>query len=177
MRETPEDLVRLQATLDASAAAMGEHARDILRPGERSLDAIGVVALLVGVRYVALSTVSSDGRPFVAPVDALFLRGRVHIASTERSLRIRHLRARPSVSLAHHEGAAYSIVVHGSAAILDTRGGSDREIDDLWTAMYGMSAYTLAPDVVYARIEPDRMFATAFDRKRVVELSSAGVDS
>src|SRR5262249_54730461 len=70
MHETADDLRALQALLDRSFDAGGEHLRRILTP-ERRLDAEQLVDRLTGMTLLSLATVSRDGRPFVGPVDGV----------------------------------------------------------------------------------------------------------
>ncbi|HUH81430.1 MAG TPA: hypothetical protein VLZ06_08900 [Solirubrobacteraceae bacterium] len=88
MHETEADVAALQALLDRSYAAAGEHLLSI-HPPTRRLDAPGVVELLGGMCLLALATVSAAGRPFVGPVDGIFHRGSFHFGSAADSLRFR----------------------------------------------------------------------------------------
>ena len=74
MRETAEDLDRLQDVLDESHRAGGGHLRGIITD-ERLLTAEQIAERLVGMRLLALATSTADGRPLVSPVDGIFYRG------------------------------------------------------------------------------------------------------
>jgi hypothetical protein len=86
VRETVEDLARLQRLLDQSFADAGPHLLRIITP-KRRLDAGQVAAALTGMRLLALATVTADGRPQVGPVDGIFLHGSFHFGSAPDSAR------------------------------------------------------------------------------------------
>ena len=96
MHETEADLEALQRLLDESYASAGPHLRRIITP-ERRLGAAALAQRLVGMRLLALATVTADGRPVVGPVDGIFYRGAFWFGSAPDSVRFRHIRARPDV--------------------------------------------------------------------------------
>ena len=95
MHETDADIAALQRLLDESYTHAGAHLRRVITP-ERRLDARALAARLTGVRLLALATVTGDGRPIVGPVDGIFYRGAFWFGSAPDSVRIRHIRARPT---------------------------------------------------------------------------------
>ena len=162
MHERAEDLERLQAVLDRSYAAAGRHLLSIHDP-ERRLDAAGVCRRLTGMCLLALATVTADGRPRVGPVDGIFYRGAFHFGSAPDSLRMRHIRHRPSVSATHLPGEELAVTVHGRAALIDVRAaehaGFRRTLLDIYVPRYGEGWETfLDSGPVYARIDAERMF-------------------
>ena len=162
MRETPADLVALQALLDRSYAAAGPHLLRIITP-ERRLTAEQVAELLTGMRLLALATVTADGRPIVGPVDGIFLRGSFHFGSAPDSVRFRHIRARPQVSATHLPGEELAVTVHGRAVPVDIRSEEGAELRqtllDVYVPRYGPQwEEFLDSGPVYARIDADRMF-------------------
>jgi pyridoxamine-phosphate oxidase len=157
MHERPEDMAALQALLDRSYAAGGPHLLSIHTP-ERRLGAEQVCERLVGVRVLALATVTSDGRPIIGPVDGIFYRGAFHFGSSPESVRARHLVARPQVGATH--------TVHGRAIAVDVRAeenyGFRQTLFEIYAPRYGASWEQFldsgpAPPV-YWRIEAERMF-------------------
>ena len=118
MRETPEDLQRLQTLLDRSIEAAGEFLRDSFQMPDRSLSAAQLIRFLQGIRNVAFATVTRSGEPRVAPIGALFFRGRFHVPTVATAARTRHLVRRPAVSLTLHEGDDLAVIVHGKAEVL-----------------------------------------------------------
>ena len=119
MHETPDDLAELQRRIDDSYASAGDHIRTIFRP-ELQSSAEDLARSLAGIFVITLATVTAKGEPLVAPVDGLFYRGRLFFGLPPRSLRARHLRARPSVSATHMQGeltddGGRCLIVHGVA--------------------------------------------------------------
>src|SRR5262245_25537843 len=112
MHESPADIAALQELLDRSYAAAGQHLLRIHTP-ERRLRAEQVVERLTGMCLLALATGTADGRPIVGPVDGVFYRGAFHFGSAPDSVRLRHICARPSVSVTHLPSEELAVTVHG----------------------------------------------------------------
>jgi hypothetical protein len=165
MHETPEDLQALQAVLDASYARAGEHLLGIHTP-ERRLDAAGIAERLQGMVLLTLATVTADNRPITGPVDGIFYRGAFHFGSSPRSTRFRHIAARPQVSATHLPGEELAVTVHGRAQPADVSPDSPfrQVLRDIYIPRYGAEwEEMLDRGAVYARIEPERMFAFHMD--------------
>jgi hypothetical protein len=167
MHETREDLASLQELLDRSAALGGTHLRSIIT-SERRLSAVELSDRLVGMRLLALATVTADGRPLVGPVDGIFYRGAFHFGSSPESVRFRHIRDRPQVSATHVPGEELAVTVHGRAVPIDVAAedqeGFRRSLLDIYVPRYGPEWEDfLAGGVCYARIEAARMFTFHMD--------------
>jgi nitroimidazol reductase NimA-like FMN-containing flavoprotein (pyridoxamine 5'-phosphate oxidase superfamily) len=167
MHETRDDLVRLQELLDRSFAGAGPHLLGIITP-ERRLSAEELSGRLTGMRLLALATASADGRPFVGPVDGIFLRGAFHFGSSPKSLRYRHMRARPDVSATHLPGEELAVTVHGRAVEVDVRAPEGAELRrallDVYVPRYGPEwEQFLDSGPVYWRIDAERMFSFHMD--------------
>ena len=162
MRETPEDLRRLDALLDDSYRNAGVHLRSVVTP-ERRVTAEALASRLTGVRVLALATVTADGRPLVAPVDGLLYRGSFWFGSAASSVRMRHLAARPWVSATYVEGERFGVIVHGRAAVADLGDPANRGFRELCVEVYGGSWEDWGAGAVYAAIEADRVFAFSFE--------------
>jgi nitroimidazol reductase NimA-like FMN-containing flavoprotein (pyridoxamine 5'-phosphate oxidase superfamily) len=165
MHETEEDLVRVQALIDRSYAAAGPHLLDIHEP-QRRLDARQVSERLQGMVLLALATVTADGRPIVGPVDGIYFRGDFHFSSSPRSLRFRHIRARPYVSAVHVPSEELAITVHGRAAFIVVNAAEHRAFRqtllDIYVPRYGSEGEQfLEGEPVFARIDAERMFTFA----------------
>jgi nitroimidazol reductase NimA-like FMN-containing flavoprotein (pyridoxamine 5'-phosphate oxidase superfamily) len=162
MHETPADIKAIQELLDRSFAGAGAHLKRIITP-ERRMSAEEVAERLTGMCLLALATVSSDGRPFVGPVDGVFYRGSFHFGSSPDSLRFRHIRKRPQVSATHLPGEELAVTVHGRAVPLDIKSEQSAEFKaallEVYIPLYG-DDYERFVDSgpLYARIEADRMF-------------------
>jgi uncharacterized pyridoxamine 5'-phosphate oxidase family protein len=162
MHETEADLSALQDLLDRSDAAGGPHLRSILT-AERRLSARELSQRLVGMRLLALATVTSDGRPLVGPVDGIFYRGAFYFGSSPDSVRFRHLRQRPAVSATHVPGEELAVTVHGHAAFVDVghpdQAGFRQTLLDIYTPRYGPEwEGWLDGGPAYARIDAAKMF-------------------
>jgi uncharacterized pyridoxamine 5'-phosphate oxidase family protein len=162
MHESPADLDALQELIDRSYAAGGRHLLAIHTP-DRRLSADQVADRLVGMRLLALATVTRDGRPVVGPVDGIFYRGAFHFGSAPDSLRFRHIRERPQVSATHLPGEELAVTVHGRATPVDVQGedgkGLRQALLDIYVPRYGTEwEEFLDSGPVYARIDADRMF-------------------
>lgn len=162
VHETAADLAALQDLLDRSYASAGSHLRSIITP-KRRLDAEEVASRLVGMRLLALATVTADGRPLVGPVDGIFFRGSFHFGSSPDSVRFRHIRSRPHVSATHIPGEELAVTVHGLAVPVDVRSDADadlrRTLLEVYVPRYGPDwEEFLDSGPLYARIEAKRMF-------------------
>lgn len=166
MRETAADLAALQGLLERSYTRAGPHLLAIHTP-ERRLDAARIAGRLTGMSLLVLATVTADGRPLVGPVDSVFYRGSFYFSSSERSVRFRHLRARPQVSAAHVPGEHLAVTVHGRATPIDFLDDAHAELRDtlleVYVPRYGEGWWKgfMALEPVYARIDAARMFAFA----------------
>jgi hypothetical protein len=162
VHETAEDLVALQALLDRTYEAAGEHFRRITTP-ERRLDAAQVTERLAGMTLLVLATVTADGRPLNGPVDGIFYRGSFYFGSAPDSFRFRHIAKRPWVSATHLPAEELAVTVHGRALPIDVRDpaerGFRRALLDIYVPRYGPDwEKFLDSGVAYARIAADRMF-------------------
>ncbi len=161
MFETASELAALQALLDRSFGASGEHMRGIVT-AERRLTAVQVANYLQGVKHVSFGTVSSNCEPFVSPLDGWFLHGQFIVSTAAKAVRARHVRRKPAVSLAHVVGDDIGIWVHGRARIAGRGDPLVDEYDRVATETYGSSPFGWG-DVVVMPIEPRVMFAYAPD--------------
>src|SRR2546427_8163940 len=70
------------------------------------------------MRPVAIATVTAKGEPRVSPVGAVFHRTKFHIPTAEYSMRVRHVRSRPAISLTHFELNRIAVIVPARADII-----------------------------------------------------------
>jgi hypothetical protein len=162
MHETQADLEALQALIDRSYEAAGQHLQRIHTP-ERRLTAEQVAERLTGMCLLALATVTADGRPIVGPVDGIFFRGSFHFGSAPDSVRFRHIERGSHVSATHLPGEELAVTVHGRAVPVDMRSEGDAELRqtflDVYVPRYGPEwERFLDSGPMFARIEADRMF-------------------
>lgn len=168
MRETPEEIDRLQLLLDRSAAGAGAHLRTIISD-ERRLTAARLCERLQGMRLLTVATVTADGRPLAGAVDGYLLHGSVYFSSARDSVRMRHLAARPAVSATHLPGEELGLTVHGRAELFDLASPDGAELRqamlDHYLPLQGPLFETWLDqlDAVAARVEADKMFIFALD--------------
>ncbi|MFF6837003.1 pyridoxamine 5'-phosphate oxidase family protein [Streptomyces sp. NPDC012438] len=166
MRETPDDLHRLQTLLDASLARSTAHLRSIIS-SERTLTAEQLTGVLTGMCTLALSTVTAKGEPRVSGVDGHFLYGKWHFGTARGAAKARHLAARPAVSAAHMRGEDLGVFTHGTAEVLNPRDGAPAaDWPDLRAYLrdfYGDDAFDWDNDVVFYRLHPQWMAVFAPD--------------
>lgn len=162
MHETPEDIAELKAVLDRSYASAGPHLLSIHTDNWR-LSAEQVIEKLQGMCILNLATVNSLGEPLVSPVDGMFYRGRFWCGSSPDSMRARHIRRRPQVSLTHSVGEELAVTVHGTALEVDKTTERALGFRDYAISIYGEEAIDgfWEGNAVYWEIEPRRMFALA----------------
>ncbi len=163
MHEDPDDIAMLQDLLDRSYAAAGDHLRVIHTP-QRRLSAAGLAERLQGMRLLVLATIGPGGRPLTGPVDGVFHRGSFYFGTSKDSVRWRHLRSNPAVSVTHLPSEDWAVTVHGIAVPVDTSrphpGGLRETLLEVYTPRYGPQwEEFLDSGPVYARIEAQRMFA------------------
>lgn len=158
MHETADDVRRLQALLDASHAAMGEHMRSIVTP-ERRLSAEELIDRLRGMKLLTLATVTRNCEPRVGPVDGHFYRGAFWFGSAPHARRFQHIRQRPAVSATHLDGEQFAVTVHGRAELVDMRDAGTAGFREVLLGTYGEQWWRdIGESGQFARIEADRMY-------------------
>jgi hypothetical protein len=174
MHETEDEVVRLQALLDASHARATDHLRDIIH-GDRVLSARDLVALLTGMKVLSLATVTARGEPRVSAVDGHFLHGTWSFSTSGTAAKAAHLAARPATSVAHVDGEAMAVFSHGEA--LPMTPGHPRWDETIahWTAHYGGSPLEWGPDIRLYDYRPHWMVGYAFQRAEL--LRDRGVET
>ncbi len=164
MYETFEEIDALQELLDRSYLNAGAHLRAVLTP-EKRITAQQLCSLLEGINVLDLATVNRAGKPMVAPVDGLFFHGRFYFGSADDSVRFKHIRNNPYVSAAHTRGVQFSLLIHGTAELIDTRKEIHNDLHAYFREVYGAEYddWGYWGHHPHARIEPSKMFATVFD--------------
>jgi hypothetical protein len=165
--ETDEDVVRLQALLDASHAAATDHLRSIIH-GRRVLSARDLVALLTGMKVLSVATVTAHGEPRISAVDGHFLHGTWSFSTSGTSAKARHLQDRPQVSVAHVDNEELGVFSHGR--VEDLAVGDDDYDETLghWTRHYGSSPLSWGRDIRIYRYRPSWMVGYAFQRDELL---------
>ena len=160
MRHTAGDLEVLQGLLDRSAERAGEHLRRTFELPEHSLSATQLARYFEQPRPVALATVTARGEPRVAPVHAVFYRGRFHIPTAADATRVGHVRRRPAVSLTHFVLNQVALIGHGRATVLGADHPDFALVDPLYQAEWWRSIRQQDAGV-YLRIELETLYTWA----------------
>jgi len=161
VRETPEDLDRLQALIDRSIEQASPFLRRSFQMPEHSLSAAQLAAHLQGSLTVALATVTARGEPRVAPIDALFVHGRFNVPTVAESVRARHLAQRPGVSVTYFEGIDVAVIAHGEASIVSEAHDEFEELDEVQLAAGNQSPREWTGTAVYLAVEAKSLFTFA----------------
>jgi hypothetical protein len=165
--ETPDDLRRLQEVLDRSRSeARSGQLLHIFKP-ERALGAEQLVRLFPSRHVGALATATRQGRPRVAPVDLLLVRGAFQASTPSTTARARDLRRNPAASLTYFEGDDLAVIAHGDAVLIGPGAAGFEEADAACRAVYESSALDWSPSSVYIRLEPATLFTMCRDPGRL----------
>lgn len=165
MKETSEDLEKLQSLLDDSIEQAGDFLRASFQMPELSLTADQLVNALHGSLTVAPATIIAKGEPRVAPVNALFYRGRFHVPTVADSARARHVCKRSTVSLSYYRGNELAVIAHGRAELLPPEHSEFGNLDALEKEHTGVSVLEWG-DGVYLRIEAEALYTFARHLKK-----------
>jgi hypothetical protein len=138
VRETAAEIQALQRLLDQSDANAGPHLRSIF--GKERAGADELIAKLDGIFEMHLAVLTADGSPVVAPIDAIFLHGRVFFGIPAPAVRTKLLRRDQRVSMSYTDGS-FAIITHGVAVPVadDSTEGLEFEgvCKELYVALYG----------------------------------------
>ncbi len=168
MYETPDELARLDELLTRSLRGASEHLRAIVTEGERTLDAAQTATVLSGMRTLSVATVTRSGEPRISGEDGHFLHARWVFTTSGVAVKVRHLRARPAVSVAHIVGDDLGIFCHGRAEFLAPDHPDFPEIEEHLVAHYGSSPSSWAEEIAYLRVQPHWMVSYAFAKERLL---------
>jgi hypothetical protein len=139
VRETPAEIETLQKLLDESDLNAGEHLR-LIFGGANRLSATELIAKLNGIFEIHPATLTRDGSPLVAPIDAIFLHGKVFLSIASTAVRSGLLRRDPRVSVSYTDGS-FGLIVHGVAIEIPDESDAAHEFlevaRELYVAMYG----------------------------------------
>jgi Pyridoxamine 5'-phosphate oxidase len=175
MYETASELDELQQLLDTSLPRSSEHLRSIVTPGERTLTAPQLTAVLTGMCTLSVATVTAKGEPRISGLDGHFMHGRWIFTTSGTAVKTRHMRARPAVSAAHIRVDDLGVFVHGTAEFLAQDHPDWAEVEAHLVKHYGSSPTTWGDEIVYLRLVPHWMVAYAFQPAKLLE--GAGIDT
>ncbi len=144
MRETRAEVEQLQQLLDRSDANAGEHLR-LIFDGASRLSADELITKLDGIFEMHLATLTGSGAPLVAPIDGVFLHGKVVFSAAGTAVRSRLLRQDPRVSASYTNGS-FAFILHGDVVEVSDDSEAAKEFlevaRELYIAMYGQGWIT-----------------------------------
>jgi hypothetical protein len=161
VRETAEEMQRLQVLLDVSIEAASPFLRSSFEMPEHSLSAAQLTTYLQGALTVALATVTARGEPRVAPIGALFLHGSFYVPTVAQSTRARHLARRPGTSLTYFEGNDLAVIAHGHATIITADHAAFGELDAAQVEHGKQSVREWQGHGVYLHLDAARIYTYA----------------
>jgi general stress protein 26 len=167
MLETADEMAALQRLLDASHAASTEHLREIIND-EHTLTAGDLVALLTGMKVLAVATVTAHGEPRISAMDGHFLHGTWTFSTSGAAAKARHMQARPAVSVAHVDNEELAVFSHGRVERMRKPDADWTETIGHWTAHYGGSPLDWADEIHLFRYRPHWMVGYAWKRSELL---------
>lgn len=170
MRETAEELVALQALLDASFASASEHLTSIMEP-QRRLTAERIVAELPSPAVLNVASTTARGEPRLSAVDGHFFHGRWYFTTAIESPKARQLVARPAVSASYTPKDGYGLFCHGGAVLL-AEGEEMAMVRDHFAATYGVEPEDFGTDIAYFRIDPHWMVGFAMTDEEMAQIDA-----
>jgi uncharacterized pyridoxamine 5'-phosphate oxidase family protein len=171
MYETSEQLGQLQELLDLSIAGPQRHLTSIIEPGRRTISAQRVVEELSGLVVLNVATVTATGEPRLSAVDGHFLQGHWYFSTDSRAVKARHLRARPSVSVAYTPRDGLGIWAHGRAVFLERATSEWTMLDEHLNLMYGQSPSEWGDDIVFIRVDAHWMVGFAMTDEEMIDMA------
>jgi general stress protein 26 len=173
MLETAEEIAALQELLDASHASSTGHLRSIIND-DRTLSARALVALLTGMKVLSVATVTAQGEPRISALDGHFLHGSWTFSTSATAAKARHMRARPSVSVAHVDNEELAVFSHGRVERMREADPDWAETIGHWSAHYGSSPLDWSDESCIYRYRAHWMVGYAW--KRAELLARLGID-
>ena len=166
MLETPDEITRLQALLEASHASASGHLRGIIGD-DRTLTARDIVAAMTGMKVLAVATVTARGEPRISALDGHFLHATWTFSTDATAAKARHLRARPQASVAHIDHEELAVFAHGRVEEIGEADPDRTATIEHWTAHYGSSPLSWGTEIRLYRLRPQWMVGYAADRARL----------
>lgn len=155
MHETEDDLTWLQSVIDHSIATAGPYLRSSFRMPTHSMSPRQLSAVLNGILEVAIATVNAKSEPRVAPIGALFWRGRFYVPTLAEAARVKQLRRSRAVSVTYYQGVDIAVIVHGRAAFIEPPDEDFPALYELQQETSGQNVRGWGQNPLYIRIDPD----------------------
>jgi general stress protein 26 len=176
MLENDDEIAALQQLLDNSLASSTDHLRSIIHD-DRVLSATDLVALLTGMKVLAVATVTARSEPRISALDGHFLHGTWTFSTSARAAKATHLQARPAVSVAHVDNEELAVFSHGRVELMRESDADWDETIGHWTAHYGSSPLDWSDEddgIRMYRYRPHWMVGYAW--KRTELLAKRGIE-
>jgi len=106
--------------------------------------------------------VTASGEPRISGVDGHLLHGRWVFTTAGGCAKVRHVRVRPQVSVAHLRGDDLGVFAHGQVEFLTPQHPDRPAVEDHLVGHYGSSPSSWGEDIVYLRVRPHWMVVYAF---------------
>jgi Pyridoxamine 5'-phosphate oxidase len=177
MLETPDELAALQRLLDASLRSSTDHLRSIIRD-DRVLSARDLVAVLTGMKVLAVATVTARGEPRISAVDGHFLHATWTFSTAATAAKAQHMHVQPAVSVAHIDNEELAVFSHGRVEQMQGSDSDWQETIGHWTTHYGSSPLDWAEEadgVRMYRYRPHWMVGYAAHRSELLASRSSDI--
>jgi len=116
----------------------------------------------------SVATVTATGEPRISAMDGHFLHGTWSFSTSGTAAKAHHLRARPSVSVAHVDNEELAVFSHGRVEEAAAGDADWEETIGHWTAHYGGSPLEWGPDIRLYRFVPHWMVGYAWKRAELL---------
>jgi hypothetical protein len=169
VRETPEEVERLQALMDDSIERAGAFIRASLEMPEHSLSAAQMLRHWQGFPTAAVATTTARGEPRVAPVGVACYRGHFVVPTVAESARARAIRARPAISITRFDGQDFAVIVHGHATVIREDDPLFAELARIQKDLTNQDIRTWSGEGVYLWVTPESLYTYARHPERFGE--------
>lgn len=158
-----QDDVWLQSVIDRSIEGAGPYLRMSFQMPQHSLSARQLITHLKGFVNIALATVTKAGEPRVAPIGAVFHRGRFCAPILTHAARAKHVKRNPAVSLTYYEGNDLAVIVHGTGRLAGVNDPEFGALEQLQQHGEGQSVRTWGPEdaAAFLIVEPGQLYTFA----------------
>ena len=156
MDESATDLMNLQKLIDKSIANAGGFLKSSFEMPTHSLNAEQLVKFIGKIKTIAFGSVTRDGEPRVAPVGGIFYRAHFYLPTVASSLRARHVKRQPAVSLTYYSGEDIAVIIHGYAEIIAEGHKKFQTLLDF--SGINLQSWGKGKEGVFIKVNPEKLF-------------------
>lgn len=156
MEESETDLKNLQVLIDKSIENAGEFLKNSFEMPLHSLNAEQLVKFIGKIKTVAFGSVTRDGEPRVAPVGGVFYRGYFYLPTVASSIRARHVKRQPAVSLTYYSGENIAVIIHGYGEIIAEGHQKFQSLLDF--SGINLQSWGKGNEGVFIKVNPEKLF-------------------